>query len=110
MEARMHAIMGARLRQGDVFQIIGDFVRTSIHSTLDSAYDNISNHVIEMCGNIESQIETSRGVEAGEVFRSHPWELERVRITLADARSISVGIQLMATPARQEAKRLGWIQ
>ena len=110
MQSRMHTIMEARVRWGDVFRIIGNSVRTSTHGALDETYDNINNHVIEMCANIESQIETSRGAEAGEVSRSHPRELERVSTTLAEARGLILELQRQTTPAREEARRLGWVQ
>ena len=85
-------------------------MRTSINSTLTNTYNNVNNHIIKMCASIESQIETSRGAEAGEISRSHPRELVRVRTTLAEATSVSLELQQQATPAREEAKKLGWIQ
>lgn len=110
MQSRMHAIMEARMRQGDLFRIIGNSVKTSLQNTLDNTYDKINHHVIEMCANIESMIETSRGAEATEVLRSHPQQLERVRATLAEARRVSLDLQNQASSAREEATRFGWIQ
>lgn len=110
MKSRVHAIMSARMRQGDIFQIIGNSIRTSIHAVLDHTYDNISNYVLEICANLESQIDTSRGAEAGEVSRSHPRELERIRTALTEAKDVALKIQLQTSPAGEEARRLGWIQ
>jgi len=110
IQSRIHTIMEARLRQGDIFRIIGNSVRNSTHGALDETYDNINNYVIEMYANIERQIKISRGAEAGKVSRSHPRELKRVRTTLAEARGLILKLQRQTTPAREEARRLGWVR
>lgn len=106
----MHGIMASRMGRQDIVRYILDHVTTESNRAIEGRVDNISNHLIEMCAELGRQVETVRGEEAQEAFRSHPEDLRRVEATIATARNGLLNLRLQATTARTLARSWDWIQ
>ena len=109
MEKRMHDIMACTMESGSVFQSMHDWMKADINHWLDNMEDNLNNHIIEMCAELERQVETARGTEAEEVSRNHPRDLKAAKKALTRARKALPKLQRLVSVGLTAVGRLGYV-
>ena len=109
MQARMHAIMARKMKSGSLFRFLHDEMETGMNRRLDDMEDSLNNHIIEMCANLERQVETARGTEAEEVSKNYPRDLEAVKTALTLGRENLPKLERLASVGVAAARRLKYI-
>ena len=109
MQARMHAIMARKMQHGSIFRFMHDKIEIGMNCMLDKMEDNLNNHIIELCAELEQQVETARGTEAEEVSRNYPADLEAVKTALTLGRQTLPELQRLASVGVAAARRYKYI-
>lgn len=104
----MHSIMANRMQQHDIFEYMYTQVSTNMTRKFGEATDNMTNHVIEMCADMQRQVLMARGAES-EALKSPQNDLARVRAILDRARQRLEDIRADTAPVRRDAADRGWI-
>ena len=105
----MHGIMADKMRRRDIFAYMYNQISTEMNKVYGEATDNITNHVIEMCADMQRQVQMIRGAES-EASKVQPRDLTRVNEMVDSATRRLQELQDHAAPARRDARSQGWIE
>ena len=104
---RMLNIMADKMQHRDIFAYIHDQIRTECTRLLDRMTDDLSDHVIEMCNEIQRQVDLAKEPDS-EVSRTPAAQLESIRRAVEIAKEELEQAKMLAMPARKEAVALRW--
>ena len=108
MKARMFNTMKCKLGRRDIFAFIYGQIRNGTTRIFGETTDNITDLVIELCADIERQVQIIRGPES-EASQVGPTYLERIAEAVRMAKEEFQSLKDQAAPARREAVSWNWI-
>ena len=108
MKARMFSPMARKLDRRDIFAFIYDQISREMSRVFDETTDNVTKCVMEMCADMERQVQLIRGPES-EASSIGVASLRQISEAVLEAREKLQSLKDQAAPARREAVKWAWI-